>query len=116
MTSAQIKDKSHLDSTVADLNDQLRQRTIEVEGLKAQLASGKEQLDAANRRIAAIEQVPTRVNPCDRGSPLSPLLYYPFSRCCSVAVCLNRIHRVGICGVCVVVAVEFGGSGPAVRS
>ncbi len=57
MTSAHIKDKAHYESALSDVRDQARVRGVEAEDLRHQLATAKENLEAALRRVASVEQV-----------------------------------------------------------
>lgn len=57
VTSAHIKDKAHYESALSDVRDQARVRGVEAEDLRHQLATAKENLEAALRRVASVEQV-----------------------------------------------------------
>ena len=57
VTSAHIKDKAHYESALSDVRDQARVRGVEAEDRRHQLATAKENLEAALRRVASVEQV-----------------------------------------------------------
>jgi hypothetical protein len=92
VTSAHIKDKAHYESALSDVRDQARVRGVEAEDLRHQLATAKENMEAALRRVASVEQV--LFNP----ARLATVVMGTWCHSCHVLGTRGCAHAVCTCG------------------